>query len=47
MSLKRVPHIIVALVVALSLVMGATSAMADPGRESPFFLATPDGITWQ
>jgi hypothetical protein len=47
MSMKKFRQIIVALVVALSLAMGATSAMADPGRESPFFLATPDGITWQ
>lgn len=46
MSVKKLRHIIVALIVALSLAAGATGASAAPGPHRPAS-PTPDGITWQ
>lgn len=47
MLMKNVRYAVVALVVALSLAVGATSASAAPDRQPPVFELTPDGITWQ
>jgi hypothetical protein len=47
MSLKSLRYVILALVVAYSLAVGATSANAAPDRHAPAFEQTPDGITWQ
>lgn len=47
MSVKKLRHIIVALIVALSLAVGATSAVAAPLPQRPALGPTPNGITWQ
>ena len=47
MSMKKLRHIIFALIVALSLALGATSASAAPGPVRPFIEQAPNGITWQ
>lgn len=46
MSLKNVRQIILAVVIALSLAVGATSASANSGG-SRLPASTPFGITWQ
>ena len=47
MSMKKLRHIIFALIVGLSLAVGATSASAAPGLVREVIEPTPSGITWQ